>query len=124
MFVLADPDRLAQILENLLSNAVAHAGRGAKVSFAFSVGAQVTLAVADTGRGIPSQHLPFLGEAFYRADAVRTPDDHHSGLGLRIVRVLVQAHGGELILQSEEGRGTTIEFTLPRPTLEPDYTEL
>ncbi|MEI8094356.1 MAG: HAMP domain-containing sensor histidine kinase [Spirochaetales bacterium] len=124
VLVLADPDRLAQVFENLLSNAISHAGTGAKVSVTLEVGSVVTLGVADTGRGIAAEHLPFLGEAFYRADLARNPEDHHSGLGLRIVRVLVKAHGGELILQSEVGRGTVIEFTLRRPTLEPDATEL
>ena len=73
----------------------------------------MAVTVADTGRGIPSEHLPYLFDAFYRADPARTPGDQHSGLGLRIARGLAQAHGGELSIESEEGKGTRAVLTLP-----------
>lgn len=123
LLVRADPDRLAQIFDNLLSNAIAYAGPGARVDFRFDDGSPVRLAVSDTGRGIASQHLPYLGEAFYRADAARSPSEKHSGLGLRIVRALVEAQGGRFTIRSEENRGTTAEFTLMRPTSEGSATE-
>ncbi len=107
-----DPDRLAQTLDNLLSNAVSYAGAGAEVAVTFDGDNPTRLRVADTGRGIPAHHLPFLCEPFYRVDAVRTPGDKHSGLGLRIARALVEAHGGQLTIDSTEGQGTTVTIIL------------
>jgi signal transduction histidine kinase len=107
-----DPNRLAQVLDNLLTNAQSYAGDGATITLALTGGPPIRLVVADTGRGIPAKHLPFIFEPFYRADAARTPQDDHSGLGLRIVKGLVEAHGGTLVLESVEGRGTTATVTL------------
>jgi two-component system sensor histidine kinase BaeS len=69
--------------------------------------------VKDTGAGIAAEHLPFIFDPFYRADRARTPGANHSGLGLRIARGLVEAHGGTLTVESEVGRGTRAAFTLP-----------
>ncbi len=107
----ADPDRLAQTLDNLLNNAVSYAGAGAEIAVTFPDDPP-GIRVADTGRGIPARHLPFICEPFYRANAVRTPDDQHSGLGLRIAKALVEAHGGTFTLTSLEGQGTTAEIRL------------
>ncbi len=107
----ADPDRLAQTLDNLLNNAISYAGSGAEVTVTVT-DAPLRVQVADTGRGIPAAHLPFVCEPFYRADTVRNPGDTHSGLGLRIAKALVEAHGGSLALDSEEGKGTTVTITL------------
>ena len=65
---------------------------------------------------IPAQHLPFVFDPFYRADQARTPGENHSGLGLRIARGLMDAHGGTLELESAEGKGTRAVLTLPRGT--------
>jgi len=108
----ADPDRLAQVLDNLLENAIHYAGTGAHVRITLTPGTPLRLTVADTGRGIPAHHLPYLFDPFYRADAARTPGTTHSGLGLRIARGLIEAHGGTLELASEEGRGTQVVITL------------
>jgi len=108
----ADPDRLAQTLDNLLNNAVSYAGRGAGISVTCDGSAPARITVADTGRGIPAGHLPFICEPFYRVDATRTPGDQHSGLGLRIAKALVEAHGGHLAIDSTEGQGTTVVITL------------
>lgn len=114
VMVTADPDRLTQVLDNLVGNAIAHAGAGATVRIDCVDGDPVRLDVADTGQGIAPAHLPFLFDAFYRADAARSPRDGHSGLGLRIARALVQAHHGTLTLASTPGQGTTATLTLPR----------
>ncbi|MCI0870100.1 MAG: hypothetical protein J4O08_10305, partial [Chloroflexi bacterium] len=68
--------------------------------------------VADTGTGIPREHLPHVFERFYKVD--RSRSDGGTGLGLAIVKHIVQAHGGEVGVESEEGVGSTFEFTIPR----------
>ena len=112
IMVDVDPDRLAQTLDNLLNNAISYAGAQAEVSVAFDDTSPTRIIVADTGRGIPARHLPFLCEPFYRADAVRNPGDQHCGLGLRIARALIEAHGGQLTIASTEGLGTTVVICL------------
>jgi len=109
----ADPDRLAQVIDNLLDNAISYAGPGAELRVRVEPGAPLRLLVADTGRGIAAEHLPYVFDPFYRADRARTPGDRHSGLGLRIARGLIEAHGGTLALHSAEGTGTTAVITLP-----------
>ncbi len=108
-----DPDRLAQTLDNLLANAINHAGAQAEVSVLIESGPPVRITVTDTGKGIPARHLPFICEPFYRADSARNPGDKHSGLGLRIAKALVEAHGGQLRITSIEGQGTQVEISLP-----------
>jgi signal transduction histidine kinase len=73
----------------------------------------ITCAIADSGPGIPAQHLPFIFERFYRTDPARRRSLGNSGLGLSISRALVQAHGGRITAHSVEGQGTTVTFTLP-----------
>ena len=113
VLVSADPHRLAQILDNLLGNAVSHAGSGAEVSVAVEAGDPAVVTVADTGRGIAAEHVPYVFDAFYRGDPARTPGGEHSGLGLRIARGLARAHGGELRIESAENSGTRAILTLP-----------
>ncbi len=110
----ADPDRLAQVLDNLLDNAIRYAPPESAVTVTLSrEGSQVACQVADTGPGIPALHLPFIFERFYRVDPARGRGQGGSGLGLAIVRSLVQAHGGRVSAASEEGHGTAITFWLP-----------
>jgi two-component system sensor histidine kinase BaeS len=109
-----DAHRLAQVIDNVLDNAISYAGEGAQIWMEVEqIGETVRLRVIDTGRGIAPEHMPHLFDAFYRADTARTPGDGHSGLGLRIARGLVEAHGGTLHISSEEGHGTTVEMVLP-----------
>lgn len=111
----ADDDRLTQILVNLVDNAVKYTGRGGTVGIsAREVGdGMLEVAVADTGIGIPAPDLPRITERFYRVDKARSRELGGTGLGLAIVKHLVMAHGGELKLESEVGKGTTARFTLP-----------
>lgn len=111
--VSADPHRLAQILDNLIDNAVSHGGSGAEVRVRVEPGEMAMVTVSDTGRGISAEHLPYLFDPFYRGDAARTPGDRHSGLGLRIARGLAQAHGGDLQIESSVNQGTHATLTLP-----------
>jgi two-component system, OmpR family, phosphate regulon sensor histidine kinase PhoR len=115
LMVHADHDRLAQILINLVDNAVKYTPAGGAVSVRARAldGGRVELAVSDTGVGIPHADLPRITERFYRVDKARSRELGGTGLGLAIVKHLVLAHGGELAVESEEGQGTTVRVTLP-----------
>jgi signal transduction histidine kinase len=109
-----DPERIGQVLRNLLSNAVAYTPQGGQVSVsAREAGGFVSVAVSDTGEGIPAEHLPYVFDRFYRADKSRARGTGGAGLGLAIVKQLVAAHGGAVSVASEPGRGSTFTFTLP-----------
>ena len=111
-----DPDRITQVLDNILENAISYAGKGAEVMVAIEKGENIKITVADTGKGIRAGDLPYIFDSFYRADTARTPSDSHSGLGLSIARKLVEVHGGTLNISSEEGKGTTVTIELPSET--------
>lgn len=114
--VLVDPQRMAQVLGNLLDNALRHTPPGGTVKL--TVGQPdrrwVELKVGDTGEGIDAAHLPHVFERFYRADAARARSRGGSGIGLTISRALVEAHGGRLSASSEGlGAGATFTVRLP-----------
>jgi len=113
--VTADHDRLEQILINLVDNAVKYTDAGGRVTVSARRvdAAVVEIAVTDTGVGIPPTDLPRITERFYRVDKARSRELGGTGLGLAIVKHLVIAHSGELAIESEPGRGTTVRFTLP-----------
>jgi two-component system phosphate regulon sensor histidine kinase PhoR len=113
--VEADHDRLAQILINLVDNAVKYTPRGGAVTIRAAVTGPTVMEVAveDTGVGIPAADLPRVTERFYRVDKARSRELGGTGLGLAIVKHLVLAHGGEIKIDSALGRGTTVRFTLP-----------
>jgi len=111
---LGDSDRLVQVLDNLLDNAICHAPEGSAVTVTVQREKEhVLCAVEDHGPGIPAEHLPFIFERFYRVDSSRNRNTGGAGLGLAIVRALVLAQGGSITAQSVEGEGTTITFRLP-----------
>ena len=110
----ADPSRVSQVLDNLLDNAISHAGTGAQAQITIEDSDALRIIVSDNGRGIAAAHLPYIFDSFYRADKARTLDRGHSGLGLRISRALIEAQGGTLTLTSREGAGVTVIITLPR----------
>jgi len=112
--VRADHDRLAQILINLVDNAVKYTppGRQVTVRAHAQEAGMIAVTVADTGVGIPRTDLPRVTERFYRVDKARSRELGGTGLGLAIVKHLVLAHGGELTIESEPGRGTEVTFTL------------
>jgi signal transduction histidine kinase len=112
--VQADPDRIAQLLDNLLDNAIRYSPPGDKVTVTLTrEGDEVACQVSDAGPGIPAQHLPLIFDRFYRADPARGRNDGGSGLGLLIVKGLALAHGGRVEAFSHEGEGTTVAFWLP-----------
>jgi two-component system phosphate regulon sensor histidine kinase PhoR len=109
----ADRDRLAQILLNLVDNAVKYTPRGGLVAVEAMAGeGLVELAVADTGVGIPAADLPRITERFDRVDRARSRELGGTGLGLAIVKHLVAAHGGTLAIESRPGEGTRVRVTL------------
>ncbi len=113
--VWADPDRVNQVLINILSNAYRYTPAGGRVTLVADVADKtVIVAVRDTGIGISPEHLPHIFERFYRVDKSRARQSGGSGIGLAIARHLVYAQGGEIWAESEgPGKGTTFCFTLP-----------
>ena len=113
--ILADSERLQQVLANLLDNALRHTPTGGHVSLAAARnGEQVRLAVADDGEGIPTDQLEAVFERFHRADPARAAGDAGSGLGLTIARAIVTDHGGT-IWATSDGRGHGSTFTIDLP---------
>ncbi len=111
--VLGDPDRLEQVIENLFANAIRHAPDGSTVELRAEGGSgTVRLSVTDQGSGIGPDHLPHVFDRFYKADAGRTAGDGRSGLGLSIVKAIVERHGGTISVASENGR---TEFVIELP---------
>jgi two-component system sensor histidine kinase BaeS len=111
--VQADPDRLAQVLVNLLDNAIKYSPAGGVVTVRVDrQGERVQVQVQDQGPGIPAGELDRVGERFYRTDKARSRAEGGSGLGLSIARALVEAHRGELRIESREGTGTTVTVEL------------
>ncbi len=121
LWVQADRDRLSQILVNLVDNAVKYTPAGGTVSFLAAKMdiRQIRITVRDTGQGIPPNDLSRITERFYRVDKARARVEGGTGLGLAIVKHLVQLHGGTLHIESEYGKGTTIEVLLPAGQLQP-----
>jgi two-component system sensor histidine kinase ResE len=116
--VAGDGDRLAQVLTNLLSNAINHTPAGGQVRLTTrAVSGGVEIQVQDTGAGIPSADLPRIFERFYQVDKARGPR-RGTGLGLAIVHEIVTAHGGRIAAASPGlGAGATFTVWLPSPQL-------
>lgn len=113
--LLADPDRVVQVLTNLLSNALRYTEAGGLVVARVDVcDAEVCFSVRDTGVGLAPEHLPYVFERFYRVEKSRSREGGGSGVGLTISRVLVEAMGGWIVAESTgRGRGSTFTFSLP-----------
>jgi heavy metal sensor kinase len=113
--VAGDPGQLRQALVNLIDNAVKYTPEGGtiEVRVAAADAGGVAVTVADTGEGIPAEHLPRVFDRFYRADKARSREMGGTGLGLAIVKGIVEGHGGRVELTSEVGRGTVCTVTLP-----------
>ncbi len=121
--VSADPDRLSQVLDNLLDNAIRHSPENSTITVTIKPKNDgIECSVSDQGVGISAKSLPFVFERFYRVETSRDRISGGTGLGLAIVRALVTAHGGKISAQSVEGSGTTITFWLKRTSncLKPD----
>jgi two-component system phosphate regulon sensor histidine kinase PhoR len=110
----ADPDRLEQVLVNLVENAIKYGRTNGRVTLkGRAVNGHVELCVADDGPGIPPEAQERVFERFYRVDRARSRESGGTGLGLAIVKHIVQSHGGKVWVESEAGRGAQFYFTLP-----------
>ncbi|MFW5658918.1 MAG: sensor histidine kinase, partial [Bacteroidota bacterium] len=107
----ADKTRIQQVLENLVSNAVKYTDRGL-IRISWSAGEPFECCVTDTGPGIAPEHLPKLFNRFYRTDDARARETGGSGLGLAIAQRIVQAHGGDITVESTLGQGSRFCFSL------------
>lgn len=116
--VLADEDRIGQVLLNLVGNALQYTPAGGQVRVtAHREGAEANIAVTDSGIGIAAEHLPLLFTRFYRVDKSRSRAGGGSGIGLTLAKHLVEAHGGRIWTESPgPGQGSTFTFTLPLAT--------
>jgi len=109
-----DQQRVNEVLHNLLENAVAHTNKGGTINVAaMTQGDWVEISISDTGEGIPAEDLPNIFERLYRVDRSRARATGGSGLGLTIAKRMVEAHGGQITVQSELGKGSSFSFTLP-----------
>jgi signal transduction histidine kinase len=112
--VHADPDRVTQLLSNLVGNALKFTPAGGRVDVRVQPHDDgVMVSVVDTGAGIPADQLPHVFDRFYQVHGARAGRRHGAGLGLPIARGIVEAHGGTISLESAPGHGTTVRFTLP-----------
>jgi signal transduction histidine kinase len=119
----ADAERVGQVLRNLLNNAITHTPPGGVITVEATTGDRpsltndyepsVVVRVRDNGAGIAAEHLPLIFERFFRADPARARATGGAGLGLTIVKQLVEAHGGRVWAASAPGAGATFIFTLP-----------
>ncbi|OCA82202.1 PAS domain-containing sensor histidine kinase [Bacillus sp. FJAT-27225] len=123
LFVDIDEDKLTQVLDNIISNAMKYSPEGGEVTFTVveEVG-KITVSVKDEGIGIPKENVGKIFDRFYRVDKARTRKLGGTGLGLAIAKEMIMAHGGTIWATSEEGKGTQVIFTLPyEPSEEVDW---
>lgn len=117
--VLADRQRLEHVLDSLLTNAIRYSPQGGIIHVSLTrVGEVLELSVSDPGIGIPAADIPFLTRPYFRASNVSPENFPGLGLGLPLVKDIVEAHGGGLRIQSEQGQGTTVTVFLPEALAE------
>jgi signal transduction histidine kinase len=110
--VLADAPKIEQVLDNLISNAIKYTSLG-EIRVAYVVlDKKVTISVSDTGIGIDAEHLDNLFDRFFRTDKARSRDSGGTGLGLSVVKSILDAHGAAIQVDSKLGNGTKFWFTL------------
>ena len=114
LFVEIDTDKMTQVIDNIISNALKYSPDGGDVYFGISVlDKYIKVMISDDGMGIPYENVNRIFDRFFRADRARSRAMGGTGLGLAIAQEMIEAHGGKIWAESEEGQGTTIFFTLP-----------
>lgn len=123
-FIDMDTDKITQVLYNIISNALKYSPEGGTVTYRLrDRGELLEISVSDQGMGIPKENVDKIFERFYRVDKARSRQMGGTGLGLAIAKEMIEAHGGSIWAKSEEGKGTTIYFTLPMAADEEDEWE-
>lgn len=124
VYLEIDEDKLTQVLDNIISNALKYSPEGGKITFTMTEElGQIVISVSDEGVGIPKDKLDKIFERFYRVDKARTRKLGGTGLGLAIAKEMIEAHGGRIWAESTEGLGTTVYFSLPyAPSDEDDWS--
>ena len=112
-YVMVDSDRFEQILVNLLSNAIRHTPQGLITLKSWNEGDRVWIAVVDTGSGIAKEELPYVFKRFWRSQKTLSQKYGGTGIGLAICKRLVELHQGQILVESQLGKGTTFKFFLP-----------
>ena len=119
-----DEDKITQVLDNIISNALKYSPEGGQVTFKLQViGPNIEVSIRDEGMGIPKENVSRIFERFYRVDKARSRKMGGTGLGLAIAKEMIEAHKGQIWASSEEGKGTTVFFTLPFEPLQEDDWE-
>jgi signal transduction histidine kinase len=114
--VLCERGLILRVLANLVGNAIKFSSAGSSISLGEEAAAdQIMFSVADTGPGIPAEHLPHAFDRYWQQQGT---DRRGSGLGLYIAKGIVEAHGGRIWIESSPGRGTTVRFTIPAAGVE------
>jgi signal transduction histidine kinase len=117
-YIEADRDKISQVFINLLSNALKYTGNGGRVEIKVSgTHNAAKVQIRDTGAGISPEDLPHIFERFYRTDKSRNRDTGGAGIGLTIVKSIIEAHKGSITVESEPGKGSTFFVTLPKTNI-------
>ena len=117
VMVEADPDLIHQVVYNLIENAVKFANEGGYIQVSYHQKPDaISVSIKNSGNGIPKDEIPHVFDRFYKADKSRSKDKGGAGLGLHIVRSIINLHGGEITVRSVEGEYCEFEFTLPQHT--------
>jgi two-component system phosphate regulon sensor histidine kinase PhoR len=113
--IVADEDKVDQILTNLTNNAIKYSPRGGRIKISAAAnGGAARVSISDEGMGIPKEHLPKVFDRFHRVDNRDTREVGGTGIGLYLVKHLVEAHGGRIWVESEVGKGSVFTFDLPK----------
>ncbi|MCP3026995.1 cell wall metabolism sensor histidine kinase WalK [Halobacillus sp. A5] len=114
LYVWIDQDKITQVLDNIISNAIKYSPEGGTITFkAETLKKQLLVSVSDQGMGMPSDTVDKIFDRFYRVDKARSREMGGTGLGLAIAREIIESHHGQIWANSQEGKGTTVFFTLP-----------
>jgi two-component system sensor histidine kinase VicK len=114
IFLEIDEDKIIQVLDNIITNAMKYSPEGGQITFSINEeDDQIIVSISDQGMGIPKENLARIFDRFYRVDKARSRKLGGTGLGLAIAKEMVEAHGGRIWARSEEGKGTEISFSLP-----------
>lgn len=114
IMIFMDRDKLKQIMHNLITNSIKYIGDTGKIGIYLQKKSDnVIIIVKDNGIGIKEEHIPFIFNRFYRVDESRNKDTGGTGLGLSIVKSIVEAHGGNVIIDSKYGEGTEFIISIP-----------